>query len=433
MNTTYDFMVRGLRAFRPLTAFFAAIAATAALAADVELDRMAASYHSYEFADVAWTPPPEGFRPFYISHYGRHGSRRINAHNGLHSEWVRKVLEEADKIGNLTPLGRELLADIARLDEVTAGSQGELTLRGVDEHRTLARRMAARTPEVFTAGRRVDCRATRAPRCLLSMANFTLALSAVAPGLDISYATGEKIHVMMTGLAYADPKLLKKRKAAGNVQYARKVDSTRLLKSLFVDPGKVKKFDKPYEFSQRLYVCASDCQCLTSEIGELDLWKYFTKEEIETLFRCQSAVDLAAIGNSKEFKDEVPRAASTVMQDIVERADRAIADPSVAADLRFGHDSGIWPVASFLQLEGPGDCIPMNEAWEKCPSWKYMSMATNIQMVFFRNAAGNVLAKILWNEKETRVRGLKPASGPYYAWSDLKAHILSRIASLQKD
>lgn len=41
------------------------------------------------------------------------------------------------------------------------------------------------------------------------MANFTLALSAAVPGLDISYATGEKIQVMMTSLAYADPKLLK--------------------------------------------------------------------------------------------------------------------------------------------------------------------------------------------------------------------------------
>ena len=262
------------------------------------------------------------------------------------------------------------------------------------------------------------------------MANFTLALSAAVPGLDISYATGEKIQVMMTSLAYADPKLLKSRKAAGGRLFERKVDSARLLKSLFVDPAKVQKFDTPYEFSQRLYVCASDSQCLIAEIGKLDLWKYFTKEEITTLFRCQSAMDFVAIGNAKEFKDEVTCAASTVMQDIVERADRAIADSSIAADLRFGHDAWLWPVAGFLQLEGPGDCLPMVQAWEKCPSWKYMPMATNMQIVFFRNAAGDVLVKILWNEKETLVHGLKPKSGPYYAWADLKAHIQSRIASL---
>ena len=411
-------------------AFLVAFAASAC-AADVELDRMAASYHSYEFGDVAWTPPPDGYRPFYVSHYGRHGSRRINAHNGLHSEWVAKLLRGAKESGNLTPLGVELLADIARLDGEIDGFQGELTQRGVDEHRTLARRMAARTPQVFTPGRRVDCRATRAPRCLLSMANFALALSSAAPGLDISYATGEKIHVMMTAIAFADQKPVKRRKAAGERFYASRVDATRLLKSLFVDPSKVKGLDKPYEFARRLYVCASDCQCLSSEIGELDLWRYFTKEEIATISRCQAAADLAVIGHAKEFKGEVPRAAATVAQDIIERADRAIADPKIAADLRFGHDSGIWPVASFLDLVGPGTCCSMEEAWEKCPSWKYMCMATNMQMVFFRNDAGDVLVKILWNERETPVRGLNPRCGPYYAWDALKAYMQSRIAECQ--
>ena len=418
--------------FSATAAIFAGVAmAWSCAVAGLDIDRMAASYHSYEFSDVAWTSPPDGYSPFYISHYGRHGSRRINAHGGLHSEWVRKVLEDAEKVGNLTPLGKELLADVVRLDKGNEGFQGELSKRGADEHRTLARRMAARTPEVFTAGRRVECRVTKAPRCILSMANFTLALSAAMPGLDISYATGEKIHVMMTSLAFGDPKPLKRRKAAGGRLFERKVDSTRLLKSIFVDPAKPKKFDTPYEFPQRLYVCASDCQCLVGEIGDVNLWRYFTNEEITTLFRCQSAMDVAAIGNAEEFKDEVPRAASAVMEDIVERADRAIADPSIAADLRFGHDSGLWPVAGFLRLEGPGDCCPMEEAWEKCPSWKYMSMATNLQMVFFRNAAGDVLVKILWNEKETLVRGLKPMSGPYYAWSDLKAFIQSRFAIAQ--
>jgi len=420
-----------MRAFSVCAAVAAAVALGAG-AASLELDRMAASYHSYEFTDEAWTPPPEGYRPFYVSHYGRHGSRRINAHNGLHSAWVLNVLGDAKKCGNLTPLGGELLADIARLDAEIAGFQGELTKRGADEHRALARRMAARTPVVFAPGRRVDCRATRAPRCLLSMANFTLALSAAAPGLEMSYATGEKIHVMMTGIAFADQKPLKRRKAAGERFYARRVDASRLIKSLFADTSKVKGLEKPYEFARRLYVCASDCQCLSAEIGELDLWRYFTKDEIATISRCQAAADLAVIGHAAEFKGEVPKEAATVVQDIVERAERAIADPSIAADLRFGHDSGIWPVASFLDLEGPGTCCPMEDAWEKCPSWKYMCMATNMQMVFFRGDAGDVLVKILWNERETMVRGLKPRHGPYYSWSDLKAHIQSRTAALRK-
>ena len=52
-----------------------------------------------------------------------------------------------------------------------------------------------------------------------------------------------------------------------------------------------------------------------------------------------------------------------------------------------------------------------------------MPMAANLQMVFYRNTSDEVLVKILYNEKETLVRGLAPQAGPYYAWKDLKAKI----------
>ena len=38
-------------------------------------DRSANNMHSYEFDPIVDTKAPKGFKPFYISHYGRHGSR----------------------------------------------------------------------------------------------------------------------------------------------------------------------------------------------------------------------------------------------------------------------------------------------------------------------------------------------------------------------
>ena len=38
-------------------------------------DRAANNMHSYEFFPIQDTKAPKGFKPFYISHYGRHGSR----------------------------------------------------------------------------------------------------------------------------------------------------------------------------------------------------------------------------------------------------------------------------------------------------------------------------------------------------------------------
>ena len=38
-------------------------------------ERAGGIYHSYEYRPAAATPAPDGYTPFYISHYGRHGSR----------------------------------------------------------------------------------------------------------------------------------------------------------------------------------------------------------------------------------------------------------------------------------------------------------------------------------------------------------------------
>ena len=53
-------------------------------------------------------------------------------------------------------------------------------------------------------------------------------------------------------------------------------------------------------------------------------------------------------------------------------------------------------------------------------------MAANIQFAFYRNGVGDVLVKVLFNERETAVRGLEPVAGPYYRWPDLKALLTRR-------
>ena len=42
----------------------------------LEVERSASVYHSYEFSEIDDTPPPKGFKPFYVSHYGRRSPRQ---------------------------------------------------------------------------------------------------------------------------------------------------------------------------------------------------------------------------------------------------------------------------------------------------------------------------------------------------------------------
>ena len=81
-------------------------------------------------------PLPAGFAPFYISHYGRHGSRWM-AHDERYV-WICSHFEDE---GNLTPLGLQMKGMLARLWENARGNGGKLTRLGELQHQGTAHRM----------------------------------------------------------------------------------------------------------------------------------------------------------------------------------------------------------------------------------------------------------------------------------------------------
>ena len=382
-------------------------------------ERTASVYHSYEFEPIADTPPPDGFKPFYISHYGRHGSRYLT---GSAVSDVMNALEKANKRNALTETGRSLLADVRKIAAVHHEMSGQLAARGAWEHRRLARRMAERFPEVFSRPRRVRCRSSVSPRVLISQANFTMALKDAVPQLEFDFATGERHHKIINPLHWArmgKPDVATRSEKISE-SFAREwIDPKPLVARIFTAGNPPKK---PLKFAQSLFECASICQCCRCELDGIDIYRFFEAGEIAALSRTLSARHYLAMGNSEEFGPFVSASEAPLARDIAARAEAAIADDRIAADLRFGHDSGLWPLAGFLELEGPGDRVKAADSPSACPAWKWLPMAANFQMILYRNAQGEILVKFLWNEREMRLRGVKPVSGPYYRWSDV--HVL---------
>lgn len=111
------------------------------------------------------TPAPKGYRPFYISHYGRHGSRYLIGQDEY--DVPVKALARADSMGKLTPLGADVLRRARLLKEEAKGRLGELTPLGAEQHRQIARRMYGRFPEVFKGDVTVDAKSTVVIRCIL--------------------------------------------------------------------------------------------------------------------------------------------------------------------------------------------------------------------------------------------------------------------------
>jgi hypothetical protein len=110
----------------------------------------------------------------------------------------------------------------------------------------------------------------------------------------------------------------------------------------------------------------------------------------------------------------------------------------VAADLRFGHDSALLPLAGLIGIEGVSRRYKVGEAWKNgYYLWENICMCSNLQMVFYRNKKGEILVKMLYNEKERSIAQCfipgveipQPVTGPYYRWQDLRAY----LAAISKD
>ena len=130
------------------------------------------NYHIYpDSIDAQLTPAPKGKKPFYISHYGRHGSRYISNRSGFDEPFM--MMMHADSLDELTPTGQRVLEVMKQI----------MNRR---QHREIARRMAERFPEVLGDTAHVEARSTIVPRCMMSMGTAMMELAQINPKLRIT-------------------------------------------------------------------------------------------------------------------------------------------------------------------------------------------------------------------------------------------------------
>lgn len=123
----------------------------------------------------------------------------------------------------------------------------------------------------------------------------------------------------------------------------------------------------------------------------------------------------------------MPRQAAPLLRNIVESADKAIAGGKPCADLRFGHDTHLIRLLALMGVEGcdgrEADMEKFHLAWQ---DYRVSPMAANLQLVFFRNEVGDVLVKLLHNEREVHLP-LTAVEGPYYDWKELRRYFMGLL------
>lgn len=104
-------------------------------------------YYAYPVTESHNTPAPKGYTPFYVSHYGRHGSRYLIADQDYAS--VIDVMRKAHDAGKLSSLGEDVYNRLQLVWDEAEGRGGELTPLGARQHHDIAQRMYKAYPQVF--------------------------------------------------------------------------------------------------------------------------------------------------------------------------------------------------------------------------------------------------------------------------------------------
>lgn len=381
-------------------------------------------YYAYPIESRNDTPAPKGYSPFYISHIGRHGSRYLQKESDYTNPL--KTLKLAHERGVLTSFGENLYQKVESLYSFAKDRAGDLTEKGVQQHKQIAKRMIDACPEVFADSNIVVAHSTMVMRCAMSMSAFTEALKEVNPQLKITREPSEK-HVKY--LSYQSPEMKSYNDINGPWQkeYQQYRNShtpyETFMPKIFKDTSYINGNINPVNFTCQIYNIVAGAQNLSVKFNFEDV---FSLEELFELWKIYNFRMYAHYSNYHISDGVVLRSSIPLLKDIVERANTAILCNRCGADLRFGHDINIIPLTGLIGFEGCDIVVDNPEdANVVFQDYNISPMASNIQIIFYKNKLNNIIVKFLLNEQEIKIP-LATNKYPYYDWENVKKYLESK-------
>jgi hypothetical protein len=394
----------------------------------------ASNYMAYPTPTSKLTPAPKGEKPFYISHYGRHGSRYLISKDDY--EEPVKVMNKAHKEGKLTDLGKDVLRRLKMMSDESNDRLGELTLLGAQQHHDIAKRMYERFPEVFADSAEIDARSTIVIRCILSMENELQELVSMNPKLKIRHDASK---YDMYYLNLDDHKLAKQRmdsvtKIAYHKFCEAHIHPDRVMNELFNDTAYINNKINKDDLYYKLFSLASNLQ--SSELRHsITLYDIFNSEEIYDNWQRENVWWYINYGPCPLNGSTQPFSQRNLLNNILDYTDSAIVKEHPGATLRFGHEVVVMPLACLLELNNSGEEIQDFEQLDDKGwiNYKIFPMGCNIQFIFYRKNFNDkdILVKVLLNENEARMP-IKSDITPYYHWKDVEAYYRKKLNSFKE-
>jgi hypothetical protein len=372
----------------------------------------------YEYTTSRLTKAPSGYKPFYISHYGRHGSRYY--WNAMLYQELANLLTKAHERGQLTKAGEAFFEKfMAAKDELSTGVS-ELSNLGWEQHQRIARTMYNNFPEVFKKGGNVLAIASLSGRCVLSMSSFCQELVQCNPKIEIREQSSR---FTLDGVVPSDRQNPHKR------QFPKAKPRWEQNKDKFTFDESLRE-----KVVNRTFTSTDSLPGNMHHIGSNLINLYTSLPSIGHEGMMEGLVfdsELAAQWEQTNLGSytwvfEPQYEMIPILEDIIKKASAVIDGSSDhIADLRFGHDTCLGPLTVLMGLNGadkdPEDPFEVKNCYQNWQTGK----ASNLQLVFYRDKHGDVLVKCLLNGREASLP-VPTTQYPYYRWSDFRDFYTAR-------
>ncbi|SHL00824.1 histidine-type phosphatase [Xylanibacter ruminicola] len=388
------------------------------------------NYHVYpDSITTVLTPAPAGKKPFYISHYGRHGSRYISNRAGYETPYV--MMQHADSLDELTTVGQQVLHEMNSIMHDTENRWGELTGTGKRQLENIGQRMVRNFPEVLCPGAHVKCVSTIVPRCIESMGSIAMKMLQECPTLHITMEASKRNQWYMN---YQDRQLRRgymtpEAKKAYDAYTKPRMGNSRLMEMIFKNPDIVKEFVDEEFFNYYLMKMAL-FQFNISYNRNPRLIKLFNTDEFYRMWQIDNALWYIQHGASTLNGGRQPYSQRYLLRQLIADADSCIRLDRPGAQLRFGHETVLLPLVCLIGVNG-FDLSTSNLDDLEAKGWwcsDVFPMGSNLQFIFYRSSPKDqdVLFKVLLNEKEATLP-LPTECAPYYHWNDFRQYCLNKL------
>lgn len=375
------------------------------------------------------TPSPEGKKPFYISHYGRHGSRYISSRRGYDTPY--DMLAHADSVDELTPTGDRVLDEMTLVMNDTEGRWGELTGYGKQQVQAIGRRMVERFPEVLGGDAIVQAKSTIVPRCIESMGSCMTEMKQVNPRLRITMESSQRNQWYMN---HQDKKLRKymtpEAQKAFDAYISNRRDNSRLMELIFKNPDIVKEIVNEEDFNYYLMKMGLFQQNTHLRLNTY-LQDLFETDDLYRMWQIDNALWYIQHGACKLNGGRQPYSQRFLLRQLIADADSCIRLDKPGAQMRFGHETVLLPLVCLIGINGYDLETDNLEELEARGWWcsNVFPMGSNLQFIFYRSSPRDrdVLFKVLLNEQEATLP-IPTDNAPYYRWSDFRQYCLDKLS-----